>query len=94
MSILYFAGVDARLIFTFAAIQGACSGIVSILKPAVIAECFGNRGYGVISGWLALPYMFGVAAAPYAGALMWRAGGYGLAIEAGIAAALTGLVAI
>lgn len=94
LGLLYAAGADMWLIAGFAVIQGACSGIVSILKPAVIAENFGSKGYGVISGWLALPYMAGAALAPFVGAVLWQVGGYGLALEAAIMAAVAGLAAI
>ena len=97
LSMLAFAGVGAAALlllaagaapavaFTFAALQGASYGLTSILKPVVMAETLGRTGYGAIAGWLALPYLAGFAFAPYAGALLWRAGGYDLAI-AGAAA--------
>jgi MFS family permease len=94
LGLLYGAGAAIGAIVAFAVIQGACSGVTSILKPFVIAESFGSRGYGVISGWLALPYMFGAALSPYLGALLWQAGGYGLALEAAIAMVAAGFVAM
>ncbi|MGL4281480.1 MAG: MFS transporter, partial [Albidovulum sp.] len=52
--VLWLAGAAPGLIFVTAALQGAAIGIVSILRPILIAELLGNEGFGVISGALAI----------------------------------------
>ncbi len=74
--ILLSAGLNVMLVFAFAATQGAAFGLISILKPPVIAEMLGRTAYGAISGWLAVPYLVGGAFGPYVGAILWQAGGY------------------
>ncbi len=92
--ILVSAGLNLTLVLIFAALQGASFGLVSLLKPAVIAETLGRRGYGVISGWLAVPYLVGGASGPWVGAVLWSVGGYDLALWSAVAMALTGLAAM
>ncbi len=79
-ALLLVAGVDTILVFAFAATQGAAYGLVSILRPTVIADTLGRDGFGSIAGWLAVPYLTGYAVAPYVGALLWAVGGYDLAV--------------
>ena len=92
--ILVLAGLNLGLVLLFASLQGASFGLISMLKPAVIAETLGRRGYGVISGLLAVPYLIGSAAGPWIGAILWGVGGYDLALWAAIAMALSGLAAM
>jgi len=92
--ILLNAGLNVALVIAFAATQGAAFGLVSILKPAVIAETLGRTAYGAISGWLALPYLAGGALGPWVGAVLWQIGGYDLALWAAAGMALTGFFAV
>jgi predicted MFS family arabinose efflux permease len=92
--ILLAAGLNVVLVFAFAATQGASFGLISILKPPVIAETLGRTAYGAISGWLAVPYLVGGAFGPYVGAILWELGGYQLVLWATVGMALAGLVLI
>lgn len=80
--VLLNAGLNTPMVLLFAALHGASLGLISILKPAVIAEKIGHAAYGTISGWLAMPYLIGGALGPFAGALLWQFGGYDMAIWA------------
>lgn len=64
------SGVAVWLILAVAAIQGAAIGVVSILRPMLIAEALGQEGFGAISGVLAVAPLAGFAGAPYVGALI------------------------
>ncbi|NBR54360.1 MAG: MFS transporter, partial [Rhodobacteraceae bacterium] len=64
-------------------------GTVSILRPLIARDILGGRDFGAKSGALALPYLIGSASAPWLGAVVWRAGGYGLMF-----AILIGLMAL
>ncbi|TVQ55268.1 MAG: MFS transporter [Rhodobacteraceae bacterium] len=89
---LYASGWAAWLVFAFVALQGACYGVTSILKPVAIAEALGHAGFGAIAGWLAMPYLLGAAAAPWAGAAFWRLGGYDATILAAFGFATAGTI--
>ncbi len=91
---LMLSGGGVVLIFAFAATQGASYGLVSIVKPLVIAEGLGRQAFGAISGWLAMPYLAGAAIGPLVGAVLWRIGGYDLAIAVAAALAFAGLICI
>lgn len=88
------AGSIALLAFAFAGLQGASYGLTSVLRPGLTAETLGRRGFGSISGWLALPYLVGFAFAPTVGSYLWTAGGYDLAILAALAFGLTAFLCL
>ena len=90
---LLFAGGATGLIVAFVILHGAGNGMVSIVRPVVTAELLGRQSFGIISGMIALPFMFGLAAAPTLAALVWEAGGYDLVIELSIVVPLLGLLA-
>ncbi|ETX12968.1 hypothetical protein OCH239_14985 [Roseivivax halodurans JCM 10272] len=77
--------------FAFALLFGASYGVVSILKPVVMAEVLGRRAFGMIAGFMAVPFLVSAAVAPQAGALLWRAGGYDLALVAALGMATLAL---
>jgi MFS family permease len=76
--LLWLAGLAPWLIFLFALGQGAGMGIMSILRPLLIAEILGRGGFGSISGAVAMAPILASAAAPALGALLLTAGGPGL----------------
>ena len=73
--LLAFAGVASGLIFAFALVQGATIGVISILRPVLIADVLGHEGFGAISGALAVAVLTGAAGAPWIGALIFDGGG-------------------
>lgn len=77
---LALAGAVPNLIFGYAVLQGAAIGVMTILRPVLIADVMGQAGYGAIAGSLqVLPLMAG-AASPLVGGLLFDAGGAGALI--------------
>lgn len=87
---LLISGGHPVLIFAALAIVGGAAGIHSIVKPLAIAELLGRKGYGGISGALALPFIGGVAIAPFVAAMIWRMGGYDLMLGISVCLAALG----
>jgi MFS family permease len=75
--LLFVAGVAPILVFAVALMQGAGMGLVSILRPVLVAEVLGRRGFGTISGAVAVAPILASAAAPSIGALVLERIGQG-----------------
>jgi MFS family permease len=88
--ILGLAGWMPALIFVFAMLQGAGAGLLSNMRPLLVADLLGRRGFGTISGAVAVAPILASAAAPSVGAWMLGAGGPGLIYAAGFSMALVG----
>jgi MFS family permease len=89
-AVLWLAGIAPVLIFGFALAQGAGAGLMSILRPVLIAETLGRQGFGAISGAVAMAPILASAAAPALGALMLTTGGPALVYAGCLAMAVTG----
>lgn len=89
--VLWLAGAAPGLIFTFALLQGAGIGLTSILRPVLLAEKLGRRGFGVISGAAAVAPILAIAAAPTAGAALLSLGGVPALLAASTALTLIAL---
>lgn len=85
------AGWWPLLIFVFAALQGAGAGLLSILRPMLIADILGRRGFGAISGAVAVAPILASAAAPSVGAGLLHFGGPGLVYGFCLAMGLSGM---
>lgn len=72
----------------FAACQGAAMGIVTILRPVLVAETLGQERYGAVAGMLAIPGLAAMAVAPLIGTGLESLGGVWLMIGAGFCFAL------
>ena len=90
--ILWGAGWLAALIFVFAMLQGAGAGLLSNLRPMLVADLLGRRGFGTISGAVAVTPILASAAAPSFGAALLHLGGPGLIYAACLAMAAAGLM--
>ncbi len=90
------AGAAPMLVFVFAAVQGASIGMMSILRPILIAEIMGLAQFGAVSGAIATVPIFATALAPLVGALMLGLGGGAalLATSLTLAVAALGLAAL
>lgn len=77
---LLIAGDNMSLLLLFVLFQGASYGVISIMKPLVIKHFMGKNSLGMISGWLALPYLLCTAIAPYLGSTLWQISGYYLVL--------------
>lgn len=82
------------LIFVFALMQGAGAGLMSILRPVLVADVLGRQGFGTISGAIAVAPILGSAAGPAAGAALLAAGGTDAVLLACGMMALAGLAAV
>ena len=89
--ILWVAGVLPALIFVFAMLQGAGAGLLSNLRPMLVADLLGRRGFGTVSGAVAVTPILASAAAPSVGAALLHAGGPGLIYGACLAMPAGGL---
>ncbi len=90
-ALLWLAGAAPVLIFAFALAQGAGIGLTSILRPVLIAEILGRKGFGAISGAAAVAPILASAAAPSVGAALLALGGPGLVYPVCLGLAVTGL---
>ena len=91
---LYNASIIPTLLVSFVLFQGAGHGIISILRPVIIAEYLGRKDFGLMAGLLAAIYLVGYALAPSMGAFIWKIGGYDRVIEFAIAMTLISFAAI
>jgi len=80
--------------FAFALLFGASFGVISILKPVVMAEILGRRGFGMIAGFMAVPFLIAGAVAPQIAALLWRISGYDLALSVALGLSALALAAL
>ena len=82
------------LLVSFIMFQGAGYGVTSIMRPVMTAEMLGHRNFGLISGFLAVPFLGAAAMAPTIAALVWRIGGYDLVIWFALGVTALGLMAL
>jgi predicted MFS family arabinose efflux permease len=92
--VLFLAGALPGLIFLFAMLQGASFGVVSILRPVLVAEVLGRVAFGAIASRIAIPFLIAAAIAPYLAALLWGLGGYNLVIVVALCFAMIAMLAI
>jgi len=88
--LLWLAGLEPLLIFGFALAQGAGMGVMSILRPLLIADILGREGFGAVSGAIAVSPLLASAAAPALGAVMLTTGGPTVVYAGCLAMALLG----
>ncbi len=89
--VLLAAGMAPGLVFVVAVVQGAGVGLLSILRPVLVADVLGRRGFGAVSGAAAVAPILASAAAPSIGAAMLVRGGPDLVYGACLAMAVVGL---
>jgi MFS family permease len=82
------------LLFSFVLFQGAGYGATSIMRPVAVAEFLGHENFGLIAGFLAVPFLGAAAAAPTVAAFIWRAGGYDTVIWFAGGASVLGLISL
>lgn len=93
--LLALAGAAPLMAFAFAAVQGAAMGVMTILRPVLVADRLGSGTYGAIAGMMSIPTLISTAAAPLVGAVILSLGGeallIGVALVLGLAALALGL---
>jgi MFS family permease len=90
-ALLAMAGIAPMAIFGFAALQGAAMGIMTILRPALVAESLGRVHFGAISGMLSISSLGASAVAPLVAATLFETVGPAGMIGASFAMALGAL---
>lgn len=85
------AGLGPPVVLAFAAVQGAAMGVMTILRPVLVAAMMGRSGYGAVAGLLSIPAQLATAAAPMLGAVLFDAGGPVLLTGAALALAVMAL---
>ena len=88
------AGMAPWLAFIFVVPYGAAWGIISIVRPVLIADFLGRAGYGQIAGMVAVPYMLGGAIGPILAALLWSWAGYDLVLGLSVGLVACGALAL
>lgn len=91
LGLLALAGVAPWLIFAFALLQGGANGMMTILRPVLIAESMGRRGFGQVAGMIQVPSLIGSALGPMVGGLLLQTSGVAMI---GVVAGACGVVAI
>jgi hypothetical protein len=91
---LFGSGKTPIFLVSFILFQGSGFGVMSIMRPVMVAELFGRNNFGLISGSLAVPYLGAAAAAPTIAAIIWWVGGYDLVILFAIGASVLGLLSL
>lgn len=66
--LLAMAGGSAWILFAYTVVQGSAIGVMTILKPVLIAEIMGPEDYGTVAGAIQIPGLVALAAAPLVGA--------------------------
>ncbi len=66
--LLLAAGLAPGLVFLVVALQGAGMGLMSIMRPMLLVDALGRRGFGAISGVAAVSPILAGALAPSLGA--------------------------
>lgn len=66
---------SATTLFAFATIYGLANGSLTIVRGVIVADYYGQRGYGAINGAITMPTNIARAAAPFLAALIWQAAG-------------------
>ena len=96
--VLWLAGAAPWMVFVVVAAQGAGAGLMSIMRPILIADVLGRRGFGAISGAAAVSPILATAAAPTLGALLLDQHGagavYGLLVLCAVVALGLGRVRV
>ena len=90
-ALLWAAGAAPMLIFGFAVMQGVGIGLCSILRPVLLSQLLGRRGFGAISGAVAVAPILGTAVGPVFGAALLAQGGFVAVYAACLAMSLAGL---
>lgn len=93
-ALLMLAGGSAALAFGFIVLFGVANGLVTIIRGAVPLALFGPKGYGVVLGILATPYLVLAALSPTLFALVVERWGYAVSEAMLLAAGLGAYLAM
>lgn len=88
---LAFSGVAPVLVIGYIVFQGATFGVLTILRPLLIADVLGREHYGSHAGFIQMITMTAGAVAPMLGALVLEGPGLGALIGLGAVFLVAGL---
>ena len=75
--LLMFIAGESYWLFAYPLFYGTAAGIATIIRASAVPEFIGAKGYGTISGALAVPATIARAGGPILAAVIWAtAGGY------------------
>jgi MFS family permease len=87
-------GLGLWTVFAFAAVQGAAMGVLTILKPLLVAEVNGPQDYAAASAAISLPAVAATAIAPAVGTALMAIGGPMLLLWAALGLSLGALALV
>ena len=82
------------LLVVFVLFHGAGNGVMSITRPVIVAELLGRRRFGVIAGFLAMPYIGFSALSPGLAGVVWLFVGYDGVLVMTCSAGILGAIAL
>ena len=88
---MFAAGFDPHFIFAFAVLQGGGAGLLSVLRPVLVADRLGREDFGAILGAVSIVPSLATAAAPALGAGLLTLGGPAMILAATLGMAGLGL---
>ena len=91
---LLFAGQWAWALVAFAVLQGAAMGVLTILRPVLVAGANGPRNYAAAAALIGLPALAAVAIAPSFGTALLDLGGPTLLISTALGLAILSLATL
>jgi len=86
-------GLSPWLVFTCTVLQGAAMGIMTILRPVLIADVLGSQDYGAVAGAIQMPALFASALAPTLAALILEGAGLAGLVVTSIGLSVAALIA-
>lgn len=86
--ILTGTGVGVPLVLCYVVLQGAAMGVMTILRPVLIADVMGPDNYGAVAGAIQVPALLAGAVAPMLGALLLEGPGVWALMVASVGFAL------
>lgn len=94
--VLLGTGLGAPVVLAYVALQGAAIGIMTILRPVLIADVMGPDNYGAVAGTIQVPALLAGALAPMIGALLLEGPGIWalMAASVGLSLAAAGAMQI
>lgn len=93
-ALLALSGASYTVVMAYVVLQGAAIGILTILRPVLIADVLGAENYGANAGKIQLPSMTAGALAPMVGAAMLEGPGGSALIGLSLALMVAALLAL
>ncbi|MFZ9685404.1 MAG: MFS transporter [Gemmobacter sp.] len=86
-------GLSPWLVFAYTVLQGAAMGVMTILRPVLIADALGPEDYGAVAGAIQMPGLVASALAPTLAALILEGAGLSGLVAASLGLSAAALIA-